>query len=325
MSEEMENQTEESQIEESQVEESQVEDDTQDAESTEVESRETFLDKLKNLGKKMVKGEEVHEVEETEEDELEGQDIPDNFTNAALEAGWSEEDIADFASDYTDEELTELIGSLFLDDESDEEGEDTGEEGEEEEEESTSDTDGSDEIDEKIQAILAKQKEELTASFRKEIDSLKEGLSEVEKEKQVKEIQNIGRTTDEFFDKLASEYPVFGKTEELAVFPKGTPQEGQIVPIGEAYQARNEVFQTAWKFHQMGSGWSDALNDAWYLYRGKNMEKELQTKLVKDLKRSEKRLSPKRTSKNTTKSFANETDEKVSVVQEAARKSGMSV
>jgi len=49
----------------------------------------------------------------TETKEEEGTDIPDSFTKACLEQGWTEDEIKEFAADLDDTALLELIPELL--------------------------------------------------------------------------------------------------------------------------------------------------------------------------------------------------------------------
>jgi hypothetical protein len=67
----------------------------------------------------------------------------------------------------------------------------------------------------------------------------------------------------------------------------------------------------------------DAMDTALDTYKGRNLEVDVKRSIVKDLKRNSKKLSAKRSGKETVKTFENEEDRRANVVIEAARKKGI--
>lgn len=278
----------------------------------EVESKESFITKLKNkfLGTK----EGLEESGDSTSDE----DIPDEFTSAAKKAGWDNETIIEIASKLNNEELMKVIPTLLVE-ETEEEKEEVKEEIKEE---TTVKVEGK-EID--IKALEESLEKRLEAKYQEKFRELEERFSQQEQDRSIDTELSIVKETDDFFDGVSKSFPVFGKTEELLRYPEGTSKAGDVIPVGPAFEARNAVWKTAMAFSKLGMDWKDSLGEALDWYKGKNGEKEIRSKVLKELKSNEKHLSARRTSQQTQKKFENEADEKESVVLEAARKAGISV
>lgn len=245
------------------------------------------------------------------ESEKEGNDIPDAFTNACLEQGWSEDEIKEFASDLDDAALLELIPEM-LDKEEKQEGSESSE--------------GSTKQEAKAKAADKPAKDEPTneelAIVKKELAEIKERMGIVDKEKGEKENVAMMQTINQAFDEASKEFEIFGKTEELLKYPAG-PRKGQLVPTAPAMVARNEVWDKVVPFIQSGIPVKDAIDIALTWYKGKNLEKDVQRNMIKDLKKHEKKLSAKRSGKETVKVYESEEERQAAVVREAARKAGI--
>lgn len=266
----------------------------------EEESKSSILDTIKEkvFGKK-------EEKEETEPE------IPEEFLVAA-EGQFSEEEIKKLADEYSADELKKLVPFLL----------------EEEKEEETAGTETKEELVEVDEENL-KQVEKLQAAldaaekYSERINALEERLKAVDDERVVKEEEHRQELADTFFDKASKKLPVFGETEKLMRFPDGHANAGQIIPIGSAFEARQAVWAKAQQFAQLGDTWSDSLDDALAWYKGKHGEKELKEQMVKDLKKNEQRLSPKRSSTETKETYADAYQEKLAVIEEAKKKAGI--
>ena len=238
----------------------------------------------------------------------EGTDIPDAFTNACLAQGWTQEEIMEFASDLDDAALLQLIPDLS--------GQVDSELG----------TDQAKQ-EEKSKATEKKPvKEEPTntevAALKKELAEIKEELGKAKQERTVKEEQATVQTVNEVFDEVSEEFEIFGKTDELLTYPAG-PKRGQYVPTSPAYIARREVVEKALPFIANGMPTKEAMEIGLTWYKGKYLEKDVQRKLIKDLKKHETKLSAKRVGKETVKVYEDEEERKEAVVIEAARKAGV--
>ncbi len=259
---------------------------------------------IQKMLEKVSGGKKVEPEEEGVVEEKEGELISEKFIAAASELGWDDEDITEFAADYTDKELDEMIPFLSV-------------------EEPQQDKD-SVKADEKVSQEDKPDKEESKElkAMRQELADLRKEFGAVKEDKAVKEQVDLGRRVNDIFDRAGEKFKVFGLTEELPTFPAG-PRKGEVIPTAPAFKARNEVYDIADKLMQAGSSVEDAMNDALDWYKGKNLEKEVKRSLVKDLKRNEKKLSAKRMGKETVKVYEDEDERKADVVREAARKKGI--
>lgn len=250
---------------------------------------------------------------EPEPEETGEEDIPDEFTEAALAYGMSEKDIEEFASDYTDDELKEMIPFLLEEEEK------------LEPEEKPSAT--KEETPNLQQTNLPKEgidalKEEIRKEFQGEIKELKEKLSEVDKTREAQENQVMMDTINQAFDEAGKEFEVFGQTKKLPVFPAG-PKKGQYVPTSKELKARDEVFEKAIPFIEKGVPVKEAMETALTWYKGKYLTSDVKKNLIKDLKKSEKKLSAKRTSKETVPTYEDEDERKEAFVRQEAEKLGI--
>lgn len=259
---------------------------------------------IKKMLDKVSGGKKVEPEDEETVEEKQGELISEKFIAAASELGWTDEDIVDFAADYKDKELDEMIPFLSV-------------------EEPQLDKD-SVKADEKVPQEEKPNKEESEElkAMRQELADLKKEVGAVKEDKAAKEQVDLGRRVDDIFDRAGEKFKVFGITEELPKFPAG-PRKGELIPTSPAYKARSEVFDIAAKFMAGGASVEDAMKDALDWYKGKNLEKEVKRSLVKDLKRSEKKLSAKRMGKEAVKVYEDEDERKADVVREAARKKGI--
>ena len=247
----------------------------------------------------------------TETKEEEGTDIPDSFTNACLEQGWTEDEIKEFAADLDDAALLELIPEL-LDKEEKQVKSESGE------------VQTKQEVKAKAADDTAKKEatnEEL-AAIKKELAAIKESMGEADKERTTKEEEAMVQTVNQVFDEASEKFEIFGKTEELLKYPAG-PKKGQLVPTSPAMTARTEVWAKAAPFIQSGIPVKDAMEIALTWYKGANLEKDVQRNMIKDLKKHEKKLSAKRSGKETVKTYESEEERQAEVVREAARKLGV--
>jgi hypothetical protein len=233
-----------------------------------------------------------------------GEDIPESFTEAARKTGWSDEEIVEFASNYKDDELKEMVNYLSVEEKTEEKIEEKDEvKTEKKEEKKETKTD-----DKESEAIKA---------LRAELDTLKSALTEVKETRKKGETQAMGQFAENFLDKASETFEVFGKGKDMPKFP-----DGRLIPSHPSYKARAEVLGYALKFHSTGSSWDTALKDALTLYKGKYLEKDIERSVIKRLKASEEKLSPNRYNKVTEKTYTDETEREADVVVQAARKAG---
>lgn len=269
------------------VVEGQEELQVEDVKEEEVESKETVIEKIGSKIKDFFQGNE----EDT------GDDIPDDFTFAAQEMGWTDDDIVDFAEKYSDEELVEMIPDLNV--ETSEKSEvNTGLEQEEEEKVEDS------QEDEKIQKLLDR------------IDALEKAQGVVTEDKEQQEQAGFAQKASQLFDDVSKEFEVFGKTDELPKFP-----DGRLVPNSPQLKARTEVWDVAMSLKQTGMNFDKALEVSLDAYKGKNLANEVKRSVIKGLKKNETRLSGKHTSHESHKI----SDYGPDVIKEVARRAGRDI
>jgi len=247
------------------------------------------------------------------------QKISDDFINAARLANWSDSQIINFAENKTNEELNSLISFL----EESKPPEQTSKE-----KEITDALNISDEVwnelkesnptlVEKILQPLVDENKNLKVNM----NTLKESLGAVHQTEIQKQAREMEDAANEFFDKIAEKFPVFGKTEELGRFP-----DGRIVPQGVAFDARNEVWGKATRLFKTGDDkytFRNAMQDAMDMYAGKHLEENVKQKVVKDIKKKSEDLTPKKSRKNVVESYESDEEKKIAVVKKAAEAAGI--
>lgn len=251
-------------------------------------------------------------------DDGEGGDIPDEFTNAAKNAGWTTDQITEFASDYSNEQLLEMIPSLSENEESEQEDERDNEiKRLKQEIESLKKKPSEDEKDDNKDETKDEKSDEIVR-LRKELNEIKESLSKVQSSKESESVNTMAKVADEFFDKASESFEVFGTTKDLPKFPNG-----KLISTSPEYKARAEVIKDAITFYQAGEKWNEALNSALDTYKGRYLEKDIEKRLIKKLKGEQKKLSPDRYNKFTEKKYKDETERQEDIVLQAARQAGL--
>lgn len=247
------------------------------------------------------------ESEVSDETKKEGELIPDEFIAVVEKLGWDKEEIIKFASDYSDEDLLDMIPFLMEEDES-------GEPEEPAKEKETPSHKAESKPEEKENQELKELKAELAA--------IKEKLSIVDKEAEAQQHQAVMDVVNEVFDEAGKEFEVFGSTDKLPRFPAG-PKKGQLVPNSPQVKAREAAWEIAGPLINAGMHPKQAMEKAITWYKGAHLEKDVKRSLIKDLKNSEKKLSAKRTSKETTPSYESEEERQIAFVKEQAAKLGI--
>ncbi len=258
------------------------------------ETKTTLLDKIKTMIK--TKKEASAKADDTSDDDTtddkgsdkQGDNVPEAFVVAATEAGWSEQQIADFASDYTDEELLEHVQYIKESSETPAKEQDSSQEKDDKDEEKKDDNKDGDTKDGEKDLIIKELRDRITKL---------EDANEKNSEKEQSDIL-IKRATKatEILDKLSETFPIFG------VFEKGKPNSlprfpnGDIIPNSPQNKARNQVWHLAEKLTNAGEDFEVALSVAINAFKGANLEKSVKRNLIKSLKRSEKKLSAKHSS-----------------------------
>mgnify|MGYP001571359994 CR=1 FL=1 len=255
--------------------------------------------------------------------ELSGTDIPDAFSDAAEKAGMAPADIIQFADAHSNEELLELIPALLEANKSedvvaDKVG-DIKDKVVTEVKEDKGDDEATDKIDPDIVTAItekiSKQLEEKFGATLKDIETFK---AHQEEQSTLKAVETVSKKFDEAF----KEFPVFGETSKLPKFPSGK-LAGQLVPTNPAVKARMEVLKYADAFMKMGANIDNAMDDALATYKGKHLTKEMERKLVKDLKGRESKLSGARTGKETTKKYSDTREEIIDEIRQMQQAQGL--
>lgn len=252
--------------------------------------------------------EEVEEEPEAEEATEVEEDIPDEFTDWARSQNWSDADIVDFASELSNEDLLDAMKSL-----------DPSLVPEQPKEVATQENPApvKTEGDKDTAKLRDEIRNELRKEFQEEIDRR---IGKVEKETEVREQERLISAVNKAFDE--SGFDVFGKTDELLRWKAG-PHKDEIVMTSPEMKARREVLKTADAFMALGANIEEAMAEALVWYKGKNLEKDVHRKLVRDLKTSEKKLSAKRSGKELVPTFEDEEARQADFVRRQAERLGI--
>jgi hypothetical protein len=249
-------------------------------------------------------------------DELAGSDIPDEFSSAAEAAGMTPEDIIALADGYTDKELIELIPYLEQslenkDDTNDKVNKDVNKT----DDKVNKDVDKNTELEKEIVDKISKQLEEKFGTSLKEINEFKAHQEEQSKIRAVDTVSKI-------LDSASKDFPIFGKTDELPRFASGR-LAGQLIPNSPALKARLEVLRYADAFMSQGANIDNAMSIALGTYKGLHLEKELERKLVQDLKRHETKLSGARVGRELKNKHVDTRDEIIDEIRQIQRAAGI--
>lgn len=271
----------------------------------ETEKSESFMTKVKNF----ISGKD--NSEDSAKDIVE--DIPDEFTEAALKVGWTEEQIIQFAAEvdedgefvYSPEDLKEMSNYLA------EEIEETEVKTEVKKEEKI-------EVKDTKKDETKKDEDSKIAELTKKIEALEKAQAKASEDDKVSEATELSRQVTGFFDKVSESFPIFGKTKDMKKFPNG-----RLVPTTKEYKAREEVLADALMFRDAGLSVGIALEKALSLYKGNHLEKDLERKVIKKLKDDEQKLSPQRYNRATEPVFKDEIERQEEVVRLAARKANL--
>ena len=241
-----------------------------------------------------------------------GNIIPADFIKAATDAGFTDQQITDFATtgndgkEYTDEELLSQIPFLKQPNvEADKSVKSTTKKEVVKEEPKKE--------DEKIETDTEKK---LTAALARIEKLEKSDKEKLEQNSQQQLVTQASRATDAL-DVLSKDYPVFGTFKTLPRFPNGV-----IIPNSPANLARNEVWELARSLNTAERDFESSLQIAINSYKGQHLEKDAQRNVIKGLKRNEKRLTPKHTSHDK---HVNKPTSGADVVRQAGKKQGLEI
>ena len=239
-------------------------------------------------------------------------EVPSVFLEAAKADGWTDKDIEEFAANKTDEDLVEL-SSQFKEEEEEEEIEAEEPAKAEPKEE-----------DKDWKAVVSSLREELKKELLSELGSKFESLDDFKAEQESRQLINQFETANEILDGASKDFPVFGTWDSMPKFKSGSRQ-GQAVPTSQEFKARAEVYEEAVSRLESGRSrtFEDAMDDALAWYRGKYGQKEMERKVVRNLKNQEKKLSGARTGKETKKEFESTRDEILDHIRNSQKALGL--
>lgn len=274
-------------------------------EVSEPEEEKSFKDKVISVIKdKLGIGEKIEESPD-----LSGE-TPEEFIDAAIDAGWTDEDIETFVKDKTSDELLELVPHLMSSVKQPENETETKVEIIKETK-STEDK----EVDVLLERLLPKLQEKLG------LGEVKTLTDELKAEREVNSVASNLKRADDLMDGLNKEFKEFGLRKDMPVYPVGN-LKGQLIPISPQFKARSELYGFAVPFMKSGQSIDEAMTNALYAYRGKYLKERTERDLIKDLKNHEKRLSGPRTAKEVKKTYANDRDEGIDKIRDILSSQG---
>jgi len=296
----------------------------EEAKEEDVETGGNADDKADDISKEDVV---VEDVKGTSEEKPVETKISEDFVEAARRANWTDNQIIEFSEGYTNVELDAMINDLggssepaksdLVDKDQDKKVADAlniSEETLTELKETNPVL-----VEKVLQPLITKNK-----NLEENLNTLKTGLGVVQKDKVHNEAVTRENAANKVFDKVAEQFPVFGKTKELARFP-----DGRIVPQGLAFEARNEVWQAAIKLFRGSNSktyaFSNALDEAMDMYKGRHLKDDIEQDVVKRIKKKQENLTPKKSRKNVVKTYASEDEKKAAIVRKAAEDAGVTL
>lgn len=277
------------------------------------DKREGILDYIKSKWRGDEPQEEVEEDStESKEEYTRTTEIPSEFLEAAKQDGWEQNDIEEFAAKYTDEQLKELAAQFTEEDEEEEEPEEIAEEPASEPKK-----------DEDWESVVSSLKEEIRKEVLSELGPKFETLEDFQAEQADRQIVNSFETANKIMDGASKDFPALGEFDKMPKFTTGS-RKGQLIPTSAEFKARQEVYDMADNLIQSGRSDSleDAMDDALAWYRGKYGQKETERKVIRDLKKHEKKLSGARTGKETKKEYESTRDEIIDFIRSAQKAQG---
>lgn len=135
---------------------------------------------------------------------------------------------------------------------------------------------------------------------RKEADKIREDVRNFE-------------TANDIFDK--SEIPSLGKIKNAPTYP-----DGSYVMNNPIFQERKKVWGVAHAFYAAGGTFQQAVKNALQWYKGQDVEKDVKDKIIKNLKKQEERIMPKRQEPSGVKTYTNDEERKKDLINTALSK-----
>lgn len=282
------------QTEQKEVDAEEQQTEVKDEQQETAETKIGIIQRIKNI----VKG--TPESDGDTDADVEGDDIPEDFTKAALDAGWTETQIKEHSSDYSDDELRKQIPYLGTSSENSDESE------------QLSQKEG--DIEKKDEQVKDDKKDEVIAKLTERLDKLEKGQEKNIKQDAQAKLESQASRATQVMDEQSKEFEVFGTFETLPRFP-----DGRIIPNSPQNIARNEVWGLALQMEKAGMDFEIALSTSLNAFKGKNLVNDVKRNLVKDLKKSEKKLSAKHSSHEQVKTNLTGLD----VIREVKKKHGI--
>ena len=218
-----------------------------------------------------------------ETNDTKGDFLPDEFSKACLEQGWSEDDIKDFTEGMSDEQLLEMIPEILG----------NGQDGKPSPDPVV--TEPKTPVLPKTTPAVNSQEDETVKKLLERIEALENAQGKTSEDAAQKETESRALRATQLMDDLSKEYEVFGQSDKLPEFP-----DGRIIQSSPQVKARLEVWNLANQLNSTGMGFEKALTIAVNAFKGSRLEKDAKRNVVKELNHSERLLSPKRTSHDET-------------------------
>jgi hypothetical protein len=251
---------------------------------------------------------------ETKEDKDKYEEIDPKFIEVARKYGWDDSRIIDYAENHSEEDLV-ILNNLMQDNINKSVSKD-------DKTDVVSDDVNTDELlklagdDPKLIALVKKAIGPLAkrvADFSSDSEKLTKELGEQKQSDLLKEeLRNLD-AANSMFD--ASGISSLGKTENIPKYP-----DGSFVQNDPAFQERSKVWDIAQMFYANGGTFKEAVDNAVQWYKGNNAEKDIKNKVIKDLKKQEERVMPKRTESKGEVVYVNDEERKAAIVNAALSK-----
>lgn len=295
---------------------SETQTETQKENQTEPEKKTGVIEAIKNIIRRKAddgRGENADVDAGAKTGTGVGTAVPVEFVQAATKAGMSAQQIEDFTSDYTNEELLKQIPLL--------------------ETQVSENSDKSEQLSQKETGVAQQQQQQQVVTEKAgdetekdvEIKLLRERLDKVEASQQKSSersqedvLVSMASRATKRMDELSKEFAVFGTYDKLPRWP----HNNQIIPNSPEAIARNEVWGLAYDLTtKAGIHFDKALEISVNAYKGKNLAKDVERNLVRDLKANEKRLSAKHTSHESVKTNMTGVD----IIRSVGKKHGVEI
>jgi len=241
------------------------------------------------------------------------------FIKAALSANWPVSRIQEYAETHSDEDLM-FVTNLLHNQKSDSNVTDVVKDEHKE--------DQTFKLDDTVLKQVAEDSSEGTANLikslatelqnaRSEIANIKKEFGDIQSHNQTNNEITQYNVANEMFDSAAKVMPSIGETDKLPKYPNGG-----LVQTSPEFQVRDKIYTRAANLTKLGMSFRDAMKDSLQWYRGGVVEQELEGNILSKIKKNEKRLSAKGTSKKMTTKYSSERERRSALVNDIARQHG---